>query len=259
MENVVHAAIRGGSYQITLELILAGANIHGTKDNSPLLQAVHYSLHQENDSFIYLLLSLGVHGSRPSSLLNYRNLPQRDFPLWNACRSCNTRTIFALLNSGVPVEDYFGSPPLLHSVPTFVEWEEIVLELIKRGADTTQINNFPEGSTILHEAILSHGSLDGFKTLLGLTNPTPNVNQQNFEGKTPLHFLCANKWILQSVGKCRALLDAGADVMVYDNDEKIPMQYLDKDTGKGEEIRQMLIDAGSTLEPSLTIKPAKKS
>ena len=259
----MHAAITGGSYQITLELILAGANIHGTKDNSPLLQAVHYSLHQENDSFIYLLLSLGVHGSRPSSLLNSRNLPQREFPLWNACRSsCDPRTVLALLNSGVPVEDHFDYPSLLHSVPPppipppFGCWEEIVLELIKRGADTTQINNFPEGNTILHEAIQSRVSLDGFKTLLGLTNPTPNVNQQNFKGKTPLHFLCANQGTLQSVGKCRALLDAGADVMVYDNDEKIPMQYLEY---WGVTIREMLIDAGSTLEPSLTIKPAKKS
>lgn len=189
--ELLHSAIFNDDHETVTKLLTQGFDINVNVKKLHGIPALHYAILKKKKKIFKLLL--------------------------NACKDLNS-------------QNYYGCKLfhfLIKHIKSF-EWQDIIIEMINRGADINAGGQFEESP--LHTTIAEENEAM-FKIFL---NNGINLNSKDVYGHTPLHYLANSlKNSRKHLYLASTLLDRGAEVDSKDFQDQTPL-YLAASNGKNE-------------------------
>lgn len=173
--------------------------------------------------------------------------PNREWPgagsgtlLARACTSCPIEAVRLMLDAGAVVDGTLGYTrrTALH-VACSVGNVELVDVLLAAGADDTTVDH--NGATVLHFSC-SRGSVELIQLLLERGANKDQLTVQ--EAHAPLHSACA----AGNLEVMRVLINAGADLENHNWNGSTPLNFVCQKAGVHPEVVQLLLASGADFE-----------
>ncbi|MCJ1402522.1 hypothetical protein MMC11_005742 [Xylographa trunciseda] len=226
-DTVLAAAITSGNFSLVQYLVDIGANVNAQTVH--LRSCLHRAVQHNHLAIARLLVNQGasadhvdIFGLGALHFLRESTNPPKGMTEaeWNE----KIGIPFLDFMSALSIEDFNRKGQFGGSALEMFAWSGafgIFSRALKLGASARieQSLKTDTNDTILHQSAFG-GSFEILEIVLN-DNPDMNVNQQNFNGKTPLHsaFMYGNS----NVASVELLLNRGADVNIRDNYGRTPL------------------------------------